>query len=179
MSSFDRDQWNRACQALQMTMDLEKKGFVPMPGGSGEPVMGASPATAALTNPMGGPQQGDPSMQATDASGMPIDPSTGMPLDPAAMGGAPAGMPPPGADPSAGMAPPPPSPDQSGDGLVSLPFSQLMQLMEFARGGSEKSSGKAAGKTQAQGNDVQSQISAIYQAMSNAGMIPPTNQPGQ
>ena len=118
-----------------------KRGFVPMPGGQTEPVAGAGMMTAAQAAPMGGmPAGGDPAM-----GGMPMDPAAmggmppggdpamgGMPMDPAAMGGMPM-------DPAAmggEMAP--------ADGQVSMPFSQLLELIAVLTGGSVEKA-KAAG----------------------------------
>jgi len=79
---------------------FNKKSFVPMPGGQSEPVAGASMATAAMGQPMGGPpgamppgggggmppgaQGGDPNAAppVDPVTGFPIDPNTGMPVDP-------------------------------------------------------------------------------------------------
>lgn len=52
-----------------------KSAFVPMPGGQTEPVAGASPATAALSAPLGQPQGGAP--QGAPQGGQPPSPGGG------------------------------------------------------------------------------------------------------
>ena len=129
--TLDKDLLKRAQLSIQKTIELEKSGFVPMPGGQGEPVAGASPMTAALTAPMGGGMpQGDPAGIPVDpATGMPIDPATGLPADPAA-----AGLP---ADP--GIPPPPlePAPAETvpADGMIQMPVSQLIELIQVLGSG--------------------------------------------
>jgi len=174
-----------------------KQAFVPMPGGQGEPVAGASQMTAAIP---GAPQ--DPA-----AAGAPVDPNTGMPMDPAMMGGAPAGMPmdpaamgmPPGApmdpamaggapiDPAAGGMPPMDpammDPAMAGgmppaDGNITMPVSQLLQLIQTLLGqavGGADASGKPAegGEAKPKKAGTSSKIDAIYQALAAQGIVAP------
>lgn len=69
-------------------LKLVKQGFVPQPGGQGEPVAGASQMTAGMGAPMGDPAGG---------GGAPMDPAAmgemgGMPMPPAGLDPAMAGM---------------------------------------------------------------------------------------
>jgi len=128
---------------LSKAHDSIKQAFVPMPGGQGEPVAGASAMTAAIPagDPAamagGMPPGGDP---AAMAGGMPPggDPAAmagGMPpppgMDPAAMaGGMPPGMPPPGGDPAAAAAGGmPPGMDPAAMGIDPAMIEQMMASM--------------------------------------------------
>ena len=163
-----------------------KRGFVPMPGGQGEPVAGFSPMTSGMTNPMGG----DPSQ----GGGMPpVDPNTGMPMDPSMMGGAPGGMP-PGGDPSQGGGMPPggdpsqgggmpPAPDPSMGGgmppappsgsMISLTMPDLIELIKTLKGdgpgGEPKKAGGKAG--------VEAKLDQILQMMGGAPAPAPAPAP--
>lgn len=104
--SFDTDLAQRILAGLSQ---LQKRSFVPMPGGQAEPVAGASQMTAGMTQPMGGapgqppavdpatgqpmpagPAPADPAMMGmtggggmpVDEEGNPVDPATGQPLPP-------------------------------------------------------------------------------------------------
>lgn len=177
MSKFDFGMLKAAMAAVDKTIS-EKKAFVPMPGGGTEPVAGASQATAAIA---GGGM--DPSQGAVDAQGVPIDPNTGLPIDPNAMPVDPASQPP--QDPGMAPMPTPPDPSAGGmpmhgaDGMITMPVSQFITLIQTlgVSGGGKKGAGKE-GTPQAP--DMQSQISSIHQALTNAGMIgAPAQQPAQ
>lgn len=183
MEKFNIELMKKAMASVAAAEALEKSGFVPMPGGQAEPVAGASQATAALSaGGMGGQEE-----QPVDPStGMPVDPSTGLPMDPnagmppGAEGMPPEGMPPEGMPPE-GMPPGPPPgagmeaggiPGATSDGMITMPVSQFIQLLETlgAAGGPKKGGGKSS-QGQGQGQGMESQISSIYQALSNAGVL--------
>jgi hypothetical protein len=148
------------------TLDMEllklvKQGFVPMPGGQTEPVAGASPMTAAMGAPMGddpaamGGMPMNPAAMGTGGGMPPMDPAAmggGMPMDPAAMGAG-GGAPPP-MDPAAmGGMPMDPAAmagamggSMTPDGNISMPVSQLIQLITVLRGADvEQAKNKGAG----------------------------------
>jgi hypothetical protein len=182
MAKFDKDLLAKARASV-------KQAFVPMPGGQGEPVAGASQMTAALP----GAPQGDPAaggMPPGDPAAMGIPPgmdpaAAGMPPggDPAAMGGAPidpaAGGMPPGMDPAmmeqlmgaaGGGAP--------ADGNITMPVSQLLQLIQTLLGqaiSGAPESGKPTegGEPKKKGGGTSSKIDAIYQALASQGVVPP------
>jgi len=151
----------------------QKKAFVPMPGGQGEPVAGAGPMTAAVAS---GGMGGDPMEPATAGGMPPMDPTMmggagGMPppMDPAAMGGAtvdPAAMPPPPAeDPAmAGMSP---------DGNITMPVSQLLSLVQVLLGKAVDGAVAGAGDVKTKKAKEGDKLTEIHQALTNAGLIQP------
>jgi hypothetical protein len=187
MQRFNTALLKTAMAAIAETERMEKKGFVPMPGGGTEPVAGASAATAALA---GGGMGGDPSQQPVDpATGAPIDPNTGLPLDPAMAGGAPvdpamAGGAP--VDPAAAGAAPAPEgaamdpsvagmPSPTPDGMIQMPVSQFITLLETLGAAGKKGTAKPSGAGAAPaGGGMESMVMEMHKAMQNAGMLQPS-----
>jgi len=160
-------------------LDLVKNGFVPMPGGQGEPVSGASEMTAGLAS--GGMGMDPAAGGAVDPStGMPMDPAAGgggeMPMDPAmmaAMGGGGGGMPP--MDPAMlaamagggggggeGGAPAP-------GGTITLTVQELIQLFQaFGSGGKKKDPAQAGQAPAGQPADPNAKLDQILNLLQTA-----------
>lgn len=190
MATLDRDMLAKARASI-------KQAFVPMPGGQSEPVAGASQLTAAIP---GAPQ--DPAAAGgapvDPNTGMPMDPAMaggmppGAPVDLAMAGGMPPGAPVDpamaGGDPAAAGMPPmdPAMMEQMmagggmppADGNITMPVSQLLQLIQTLLGqaiGGSDAPGKPAegGEAKPKKAGTSSKIDAIYQALSQQGIIAP------
>jgi len=189
MSKFDKNLLAKARASV-------KQAFVPMPGGQGEPVAGASAMTAAIPGgdpaamgmPPGAPAMGGAPMDPAMAGGMP-------PGDPAAMGmppGDPAAMGMPPGDPAAAGMPPGMDPAMMeqlmgggapvADGNITMPVSQLLQLIQTLLGQAVSGAPDAVkptdgGEPKKKGGGTSGKIDAIYQALASQGVVPPEGAP--